>query len=105
MSSTAGTKRSPQKRKEAPTPKRPRPHGGHGPDVPNIVAENTLDELPDQPFAEGAGDTIDPDLRHRMISESAYHRYAERGYEDGYDLDDWLQAEADVEHVLLNREA
>jgi hypothetical protein len=37
-----------------------------------------------------------------MISEAAYHRYGERGYADGYDLDDWLQAESDVNNVLLN---
>ena len=72
--------------------------------VPNIVEQETEAES-DQPFAEGAQDAIDPDLRHRMISEAAYHRYAERGYEDGYDLDDWLQAEADVDHLLLHRQA
>jgi hypothetical protein len=34
-----------------------------------------------------------------MIREAAYQRYVERGYADGHDLDDWLQAEADVEHL------
>ena len=38
-----------------------------------------------------------------MISEAAYRRFAERGYEDGYDQDDWLQAEEDVDHFLNNR--
>jgi len=56
---------------------------------------------PDQPFVEGARSTIDLDLRHRMVSEAAYRRYTERGYADGYDVDDWLQAEADVDHLLL----
>jgi hypothetical protein len=56
----------------------------------------------DQPFVEGAQDSVDPDLRHRMISEVAYHRYTSRGYADGYDIDDWLQAEAEVDHLLLN---
>jgi hypothetical protein len=37
-----------------------------------------------------------------MISEIAYHRYTDRGYADGYDVDDWLQAEAEVDHLLLN---
>jgi hypothetical protein len=76
----------------------------HPHSVANIVEEE-LEATPDQPFAEGVQDAIDPDLRHRMISEAAYHRYAERGYEDGYDLDDWLQAEAEVDHVLLRRQA
>ena len=58
--------------------------------------------LPDQPFAEGAQDALDPDLRHRLISETAYGHYVERGYADGYDVDDWLQAETEVDHLLLN---
>ena len=68
-----------------------------------IATTEFEDELePDQPFAEGALDAIDPDLRHRMISEAAYRYYSERGYTDGYDMDDWLQAEAAIDHLLLN---
>jgi hypothetical protein len=58
--------------------------------------------VPEMPFEEGAHDTLDPDLRHRMISEAAYHLYAQRGYTDGYDLDDWLQAEAEVDHTTIS---
>lgn len=54
----------------------------------------------DQPFVESDHDTIDLDARHRLISEGAYHLYAERGYADGHDLDDWLRAEAAVDHRL-----
>lgn len=74
----------------------------HPHSVPILAAEDEAEQAPDQPFAEGTQDTVDLDLRHRMISEAAYHRYVERGYADGYDLDDWLQAETDVNHVLLN---
>ena len=102
MARPAPGKRPPQQRKEAPAPQRSRPHGGHGPDVPTILPEDALGEMPDQPFAEGAADTIDPDLRYRMISEAAYHRYVDRSYADGYDIEDWLQAEAEVDHILLN---
>ena len=70
--------------------------------MPILAAEGEGEQAPDQPFAEGAQDTVDVDLRYRMISEAAYHRYGERGYADGYDLDDWLQAESDVNNVLLN---
>ena len=58
--------------------------------------------MPDQPFAQGATSEIDPELRHRMISETAYRHYVERGYTDGGDLEDWLQAEAEIDHFLLN---
>jgi hypothetical protein len=43
-------------------------------------------------------------MRHRMISEAAYALYTQRGYADGFDVDDWLTAEAQVDHILLERE-
>jgi len=80
------------------------PHSGpnHPHSIPILAADDESEQAPDQLFAEGAQDTVDLDLRYRMISEAAYHRYVERGYADGYDLDDWLQAESDVNNVLLN---
>ncbi len=69
---------------------------------PHSIANITPAPEAEQPFEEGAHDVIDADLRHRMISETAYRHYAERGYADGYDLDDWLAAEAEVDHLLLN---
>ena len=69
---------------------------------PFIANEADADLPPDQRFPDGVIDAIDPDLRYRMISEAAYRRYAERGYEDGYDQDDWLEAEEDVDHFLRN---
>lgn len=75
----------------------PRRHGVAG-TVDTLETEDTAET----PFEEGAHDSLDPDLRHRMISEAAYHLYEQRGYVDGYDLDDWLQAEAEVDHVSLH---
>ena len=77
----------------------------HPHSVPILEGEDEASAMPDQPFVEGAYDVVSPDLRHRMISEAAYRRYVERGYADGYDLDDWLVAESEVEHVLVNRSA
>lgn len=48
-------------------------------------------------------DQVDADLRHRMISEAAFHLYEKRGFADGYDVDDWLQAEASVGRQLLEQ--
>jgi hypothetical protein len=73
--------------------------------VPILGAEDPVEDVADQPFAEGALDTVDPDLRHRMISEAAYRRYVERGYSDGDDFDDWLEAETEIDHLLVNRSA
>ncbi len=58
--------------------------------------------MPDFPFSEGMGDEISADLRQRLISETAHELYVKRGYCDGYDLDDWLTAEAAIDHILLN---
>jgi hypothetical protein len=66
-----------------------------------VAIENPHDAVADTPFAEGEDDALDADLRHRVISERAYARYRGRGYADGYDLDDWLEAEAEVDHTLI----
>ena len=73
------------------------PHG-----IPTVEPVPEFERVPDFPFAEGARDGIDSNLRQRMISETAYRHHVARGYADGYDLDDWLQAEAEVDHLLLN---
>jgi hypothetical protein len=67
--------------------------------LPADISEN--EEPPLRPTLAAAVD-IDPDLRHRMISETAYQFYAQRGYVDGYELDDWLKAEAEVDRLLSN---
>jgi hypothetical protein len=78
-----------------------RPPPAHPRGVATIPTGAEVDQAFDQPFAEGAMDAVDPDLRHRMISEAAFHRYAERGYDDSYERDDWLEAEAQVDHVTV----
>ncbi len=47
-----------------------------------------------------------PETRQHMIQEAAYYRYMNRGFESGHDLEDWLAAEADIEHATtLARQA
>jgi hypothetical protein len=66
--------------------------------------ETQAAEQSEPPAAESAQGGIDPEVRHRMISEAAYQRYAQRGYVEGFELEDWLQAEAEVDRQLANRE-
>jgi predicted acyl esterase len=99
----AASKRPAAKRAPAATAGPARPRASRMHDVPNLVTEDEFEQLPDQPFAESSVDAVDPDLRHRLVSEAAYQRYVDRGYADGYDLDDWLQAEAAIDHLLVNR--
>ena len=67
---------------------------------PKSAAVAGGDAAPGHAFVDRGQDTIGLDLRHRLIGEAAYRLYAERGYVDGYDLDDWLQAEAAVDHLM-----
>jgi hypothetical protein len=78
----------------------PTPTRRHG--VPILEPESGTDEAPDQPFADGVADELDPDLRHRLISEAAFHHQAERGYNSDYEDEDWRDAEGEVDHVVLN---
>lgn len=84
-------------RKHKPRSARAHPHA-----IATIVPPANLEEVADQPFAEGVADQLDPDLRHRLISEAAFHRQSERVYnKEDYDREDWLEAETAVDHVVV----
>lgn len=38
--------------------------------------------------------------RQRMIAEAAYYRAQARGFAPGCEVEDWLQAEAEIDHLL-----
>ncbi len=42
-------------------------------------------------------------IRHGMIEQSAYLRAEQRGFAPGFELEDWLAAEAEVDAVLRER--
>ena len=42
----------------------------------------------------------DPAQRHAMMAEAAYYRAERRQFEPGHELDDWLQAEAEISRSL-----
>jgi hypothetical protein len=71
------------------------------------IAQDNGDSIEDRDdrVEEGAKGEIGAELRHRMISEAAYQLYAKRGYVDGLELDDWLQAEAEVDRSLGGQRA
>ena len=41
-----------------------------------------------------------PSQWHTMIEEAAYYRAEKRHFEPGHELDDWLQAEAEICSLL-----
>ena len=71
-------------------------------DTATLALGPEIDDAPDQPFAAGVDDMLDADLRHRLVSEAAFHHQAERGYNSDYEDDDWRDAESEVAHVNLH---
>jgi hypothetical protein len=39
---------------------------------------------------------LSPEEMRRLISEAAYYRAKQRGFQPGHELEDWIQAEAEV---------
>ena len=62
--------------------------------------ESNIENAADVSVRESLRQRIDPELRYRMISERAFEFYVARGYADGNDMDDWLEAEKQVESML-----
>ena len=46
---------------------------------------------------------ISDDVRRKMVAESAYHRAERRGFAPGYESEDWLAAEAEIDALLKAR--
>ncbi len=53
-----------------------------------------------QPLDVSARAQVSPDEIKRLIAEAAYYRAKERGFKPGYELEDWVQAEAEVRQRL-----
>jgi hypothetical protein len=57
------------------------------------------------PQTQQAGETVtrvhvDNDARRRMIEQAAYFHAEKRGFAEGGALQDWLEAEAEVDRLL-----
>jgi len=53
---------------------------------------------PTSAFAELS--PVDEDIRSRMIAEAAYYRAEARGFATGYEMEDWLAAEAEIDESI-----
>jgi len=75
----------------------------------HTVTDGPLDASPERDRAEGgalpqpsATDAspgkreLSPEQRQRLIEAAAYFRAERRGFAPGYELDDWLMAEAEI---------
>lgn len=50
--------------------------------------------------AAGSANRVDGDARRAMIAQGAYFRAEHRGFAAGYELEDWLEAEREIAHML-----
>jgi hypothetical protein len=48
--------------------------------------------------------TIPTEERQRMIAQAAYYRAERRGFRDGNPEQDWIEAEAEIDAWLMNRQ-
>ncbi len=53
-----------------------------------------------KPAQTSAKVQVSPDEIKRLTAEAAYFRAQERGFAPGYELEDWVQAEAEVRQRL-----
>ena len=52
--------------------------------------------MPRKTKIHASSDMGSQELTEEIIRVRAYHLFEQRGYQHGYDLEDWLQAEAEV---------
>lgn len=54
----------------------------------------------DQTYQQVADKACTPEQRHFLIAEAAYLRAAQRGFQSGDSVTDWLEAEAEIDAML-----
>jgi len=59
-------------------------------------------QRPELPPARPA---IDAEVRRQMIARAAYYRAEQRGFAGGSELQDWLEAEAEIDQMLAGSQS
>jgi hypothetical protein len=83
-------------KKDRPAPPRKAPSK-----TPAASARPAAKRAAAQPFEARA--EISPDELRKLIAEAAYYRAKERGFAPGYEVEDWVQAEAEIVGQLRDR--
>jgi hypothetical protein len=47
-----------------------------------------------------SGPALNAGERDRLVAQAAYFRAEKRGFAPGYELQDWVEAEAEVQHLI-----
>ena len=67
--------------------------------VPAVAGRRDMTRS-DAPASRATHPGLDPQMRHEMISQAAYFHAEQRGFAGGGEMDDWLEAERDIERTL-----
>ncbi|MBV9192036.1 MAG: DUF2934 domain-containing protein [Betaproteobacteria bacterium] len=71
---------------------------------PSKAAPDTASLRPADGKASGnTGVKLSPEEVYRLIQESAYFKAKERGFAPGHEVQDWIEAEAEVRRRLDSR--
>lgn len=46
---------------------------------------------------------VTPEQRHFMVAEAAYYRTERRGFEGGYEWQDWMDAEMEIDRMIQGK--
>lgn len=64
--------------------------------APPRTAKTRPAARPQMTFSGNARAEVSPEEVRKLISEAAYYRAKQRGFAPGHELEDWIQAEAEV---------
>lgn len=98
---TQKPRRTASKASSATTPESPSPKRARTPKAASAAAPVPTPSAPEpDTFQPQQAAPIHASERHRYVQEAAYFRAERRGFVPGFEHEDWLQAEAEVDARL-----
>jgi hypothetical protein len=79
--------------------------GARGAGSKPLQAQRPTRTAPDAPASKAPVSRLSPEEVYRLIQESAYFKAKARGFEPGGEVQDWIEAEAEVRRRLEGRAA
>lgn len=58
------------------------------------------EQAPETSASKAAGPSMSPEERRRLVESAAYFRAEKRGFAPGFELEDWIEAEAEVLRLI-----
>ena len=65
-----------------------------------VPAKRPFKSAPVTSASKDVGPSISPEERQRLIERAAYFRAEKRGFTPGFELQDWVEAEAEVLRLI-----